>query len=217
MDGQGLRATKREATRRALAQAAFTLATEHGMRGTTVEDIAHEVGVAPRTFFNYYTCKEDAVTSLVLHRATAALDTWTPPEHAPVLEIVRRLVAHHLDAGTVDALVAESELAREHPQLLPYLRDVQLRMWLAAGERVSAALEAPTDDQLLQVQALIGALHAVATHALMAGAPEEGTPGEGASEEGTSERKVPGVESLRERLVATLTLLESGIGSWSQG
>lgn len=197
MDGRGLRATKREATRRALAQAAFDLATERGVRGMTVEDIAHGAGVAPRTFFNYYTCKEDAVTALVLHRATAALDTWTPPAHAPVLETVRRMMAHHLDVGTVDALVTVGELARDHPQLLPFLRDAQWRMWLAAGERVTAALDEPTDDQLLQVQALIGALHAVATHALMVDPSGAGA---------------PTAESLRERLAAALRLLGSGMG-----
>ena len=55
------RERKKQATRQALHEAAFTLAEERGLTGTTVEAIAERADVAPRTFFNYFTCKEDAV------------------------------------------------------------------------------------------------------------------------------------------------------------
>ncbi|MFC9472157.1 TetR/AcrR family transcriptional regulator [Nocardia sp. NPDC056952] len=37
------------------------LAVEHGLDATNVDDIAKAVGVSPRTFFNYYETKLDAV------------------------------------------------------------------------------------------------------------------------------------------------------------
>ena len=55
------RERKKQATRQALHEAAFTLAEEHGLAGLTVEAIAARADVAPRTFFNYFACKEDAI------------------------------------------------------------------------------------------------------------------------------------------------------------
>lgn len=59
-----LRERRREQTWRALHEAALKRVREHGMRGTTVEEIAQEAGVSPRTFFNYFPSKEDAVLGL---------------------------------------------------------------------------------------------------------------------------------------------------------
>jgi AcrR family transcriptional regulator len=55
------RARKKQATRQALHDAAFSLAEEHGLAWLTVEAIAARADVAPRTFFNYFACKEDAI------------------------------------------------------------------------------------------------------------------------------------------------------------
>ena len=59
-----LRERRREQTWRALHEAALKRVREHGMRGPTVEEIAREAGVSPRTFFNYFPSKEDAVLGL---------------------------------------------------------------------------------------------------------------------------------------------------------
>ena len=48
--GQGLRDVKREATARALAQAAFDLAVERGLDGFTTDDIVSRAGYSRRTF-----------------------------------------------------------------------------------------------------------------------------------------------------------------------
>jgi AcrR family transcriptional regulator len=56
-----LRSKKKLATYHALAAAARTLTIERGPDGVTVEEIADLAGVSPRTFFNYFSCKEEAI------------------------------------------------------------------------------------------------------------------------------------------------------------
>ncbi|GAA2946103.1 MULTISPECIES: TetR family transcriptional regulator [Streptomycetaceae] len=58
----GLRERKKRATRDALADVTLRIAAEHGMESVTVEAVTEEVGVSVRTFFNYFSCLEDAIT-----------------------------------------------------------------------------------------------------------------------------------------------------------
>ena len=57
----GLRETKKRATRQQLTTAARQLTLAHGIDGVTVEMICAEVGVSVRTFFNYFTSKDEAL------------------------------------------------------------------------------------------------------------------------------------------------------------
>jgi AcrR family transcriptional regulator len=52
---------KKDETRLRLHQAALDLVSAHGLSAVTVEDITEAADVAPRTFFNYYSSKEQAV------------------------------------------------------------------------------------------------------------------------------------------------------------
>ncbi|MCP9620522.1 mycofactocin system transcriptional regulator [Nocardia otitidiscaviarum] len=61
----GLRERKKRQTRLDLCMAARRLAAEHGLDATTTDEIAKAVGVSPRTFFNYYETKLDAVVGPV--------------------------------------------------------------------------------------------------------------------------------------------------------
>jgi AcrR family transcriptional regulator len=60
-DHGGLRERKKRATREALHDAALRLTLEHGLEHLTVEEISAAAEVSPRTFFNYFPGKEQAI------------------------------------------------------------------------------------------------------------------------------------------------------------
>lgn len=70
----GLRERKKQETRAALSWAALRLAVERGISGVTVEDIAAEAGVSPRTFNNYFASKYEAIVWRHLDRFARITD-----------------------------------------------------------------------------------------------------------------------------------------------
>lgn len=60
----GLRERKKAARHAAFVDAARALVLDRSLDGVTIEDICERVGVSPRTFFNYFASKEDAVLGL---------------------------------------------------------------------------------------------------------------------------------------------------------
>jgi len=57
----GLRERKRLATRRAIQLAVLDLASDRGLDKTTVDEISRIADISPRTFFNYFATKEEAL------------------------------------------------------------------------------------------------------------------------------------------------------------
>lgn len=64
IETETLRSRKARLTRHALHEAAITRVLEEGLECATVANIAADVGVSTRTFFNYYATKEDAIVGL---------------------------------------------------------------------------------------------------------------------------------------------------------
>jgi AcrR family transcriptional regulator len=70
----GRREAHKQATRQALQQAADRLFAEQGYGATTVRDIAEAAGVTERTFFRYFTGKEELIIEDALSWLPVLLD-----------------------------------------------------------------------------------------------------------------------------------------------
>jgi AcrR family transcriptional regulator len=117
----GLRERKKAQTRRALTAAAIRLSTERGSPDrVTVEEISEAADVSPRTFFNYFSSKEDAVLGVDPERRTelrAELEL-RPAEEGPVEALRAALLSTAEDIDENAELWAQRlQLVREHPSL----------------------------------------------------------------------------------------------------
>jgi AcrR family transcriptional regulator len=61
LPAQGRRDRKKQQTRAALIKAALRLVDQRGLDRVTVEDISEAADVSPRTFFNYFATKDEAL------------------------------------------------------------------------------------------------------------------------------------------------------------
>lgn len=82
----GWREEKKRKTRRAIHRAALELVLDEDAGQVTVEEIARRAGVSPRTFFNYFSAKEEALggTGSGLAELLATAFRQRPPEESTV-------------------------------------------------------------------------------------------------------------------------------------
>src|SRR5919206_1142741 len=82
----GLRERKKLATRLAIHEAALRLVAERGLDRVSVDDIAQRADVSPRTFFNYFPAKDDAVLGLDPGATDRMVEAYAdrPPGESPV-------------------------------------------------------------------------------------------------------------------------------------
>src|SRR3954471_21860155 len=117
----GLRERKKLATRLALHEAALQLVADRGLEHVSVDDIADRADVTPRTFFNYFPSKDDAVLGLdpegSAHQAEAFLDR--PAHESPVqaLRAVARAQAAEMATET-ELWPLRLRVIEAHPALL---------------------------------------------------------------------------------------------------
>ncbi|WP_433262028.1 TetR/AcrR family transcriptional regulator [Actinosynnema sp. CS-041913] len=118
----GLRERKKLATRKALADAALRLCVERGVDGVTVEEVAHDAGVSLRTFFNYFSSKEEAVVAGDVATAEAFVQEFAGrPDDEPVLEALRRALVEIVPERIDRAKLGQLRVLRQTPSLLPHL------------------------------------------------------------------------------------------------
>ncbi|MDY7102341.1 MAG: TetR family transcriptional regulator [Actinomycetota bacterium] len=114
----GRRERRKQETRRALIHAALRLATERGVDGVTVEMITDAADVSPRTFFNYFSSKDEALVCLVESDGLLATLEAHEVSGDPFVAL-RAVVREHAAAVMDDAAEWRMRLAliRSHPDL----------------------------------------------------------------------------------------------------
>lgn len=151
----GLRERKRRATEAALRRATIDLASEQGFDAVTVDEICRHAGVSPRTFFNYFSSKEDAVLQARPSPPSGQdLDVFCaggPSGH--LVTDLATMIGTHLAARLPPAsdLVRHHHLLNREPRLQAHfragLRDVEVGIARAIATRTSTA----ADDLPVQV------------------------------------------------------------------
>ncbi|MGK2867988.1 MAG: TetR/AcrR family transcriptional regulator [Mycobacterium sp.] len=115
----GLRERKRLATRRAIFRAALKVVRERGLDGATVDEISRIADVSPRTFFNYFASKEEAILGEVPTLADNPEIAWFLADRGPILRGLARVVVNQSTQLLSDAeLIAERRaLGKLYPEL----------------------------------------------------------------------------------------------------
>jgi AcrR family transcriptional regulator len=151
----GLRERKKLATRLSIHRAALQLVAERGL-GVSVEDIAERAEVSPRTFFNYFPSKDDAILGLDPAASHHMVEAFLarPATEAPVRAL--RAVA----AAQAAEMAEETELwplrmrvIEAHPALLGRLAAAfgqsERAMATAIAQRTGTSVDAGVYPMLL--------------------------------------------------------------------
>jgi AcrR family transcriptional regulator len=101
----GLRERKKQATRKALREAALRLAVERGPDNVRVDDIAEAAGVSPRTYNNYFSSREQAIVAAVTaeREARVAAAVAARPSGVRLADaVVEAIVDQYTSTGSDD-------------------------------------------------------------------------------------------------------------------
>lgn len=135
----GLRERKRAANRAATVDAAYALFVERGYDRVTIGDICEAADIAPRTFFRYFSGKEDVIAEPFRRLANEILDgiSAAPPE-TPDAEALagalRRVGAAVLAERERLSTFLDVVRGSAHPEMVRFLplgeqeRDMALRL-----------------------------------------------------------------------------------------
>lgn len=136
-ENEGLRARKQRQTREAIHRAAVRLATEHGPDTATVADISAAAEISPRTFFNYYPSKEDAIVGFRDDLPSDdELDAFSAAAGDALLRDVIDLLRCAFPPSDEETRTRRRALVKAHPTLLQ-------RQWgrlVALEQRVGGAV-----------------------------------------------------------------------------
>jgi AcrR family transcriptional regulator len=136
------RERKKLETRQALEQAALRLFAAQGYEQTTVEEIAEAADVAVRTFFRYFSSKQDVLFGDVVTDRVGRLRTELAarPESESVVEAIAAVMDRLdiADADEQEQILARLELMRHQPSLRTRYLDLINSMRLVVVEFAGA-------------------------------------------------------------------------------
>ncbi|TWF82362.1 TetR family transcriptional regulator [Pseudonocardia hierapolitana] len=165
----GLRERKKQETRAALSWAALRMAVERGLAGVTVDEIAAEAGVSPRTFNNYFASKYEAIVWRHLDRFTRIAEQLrtrptTDPIWTALTDAVRAVFGTPgpAEPGPPSAWTAGVRLLIEQPEL----RGEFVKAAAAAERELAAAVaeRTGTDPDRDMYPRLVAAAVGTAVH-----------------------------------------------------
>lgn len=132
------RERRRIAKRAQIRAAAVRLALDEGLDAATVEAISEAADISPRTFFNYFSTKDDAF-SIEPHQWTTEEivgELQARPADEPPADSMRMVVKAMAAAADVAHFAQEWELLQElyqrHPELFARMRVDQVDVTIAA-------------------------------------------------------------------------------------
>ncbi len=151
----GLRERKRRATEAALRRAAVDLASEQGFDAITIDEICRRAGVSPRTFFNYFPSKEDAVLQARPSPPTGDdLERFCAggPSGDLVTDLATMMGAH-LAARLPPAtdLVRHHHLLHSDPRLEAHFRAGLRDLEVGIARAIATRTDTPVEDLPVQV------------------------------------------------------------------
>ena len=161
-----VREQKKEATRRALLEAANLRFQKAGFEATTIDEVCQDIGVSRRTFFRYFPDKESLAfphRRERLQRFVELLST-APPSESPVggLRRIAQMFAKEYMQNR-ESLIAQQRLIQTAPALLAREneidRDWEMGMAQAFRMRAGGGAEAELRARVL-AGATIGVIRA---------------------------------------------------------
>ncbi|GAB2574039.1 TetR family transcriptional regulator [Paractinoplanes abujensis] len=120
----GRRDRKKQQTRAALVAAALRLVDERGRDHVTVEEIAEAADVSPRTFFNYFATKDDALLGGPLPDGPPIHDRLLAvPAGVPLIEALFEAMRPDIEQiqAERDVWLLRLRVIKGNPALLPLL------------------------------------------------------------------------------------------------
>ncbi|GAB3397696.1 TetR/AcrR family transcriptional regulator [Schumannella luteola] len=179
----GLRERKRRATRRAILLAAAQLVKERGLEGATVDEISRLADVSPRTFFNYFASKEEAVSGELPSLPAAEHIQTFVAARGLLLDDLAELVVASVDATLADreVVLLRRELVKVSPQLVAQrmtgMREYELELAGVVAQRLAAQHPetfADAEAAFLRARLLVFSASGALRHAWIAWADHEG-------------------------------------------
>lgn len=155
---EGRRDRRKRQTRAALTTAALHMVAERGLDQVTVDEISEAAGVSPRTFFNYFGGKDEAVIGDAVLDQTRLHDRLAAvPAQVPTVLAVRTAFAAFVEdiQGDRELWCLRMQVIERDPVLLSRLVAVGVRNERTINAAVAARLGLPEDHHYPRLVAAV--------------------------------------------------------------